>query len=39
MTRDHIIPKSKGGSDHLNNMQTMCTKCNNKKGNSILTSL
>jgi 5-methylcytosine-specific restriction endonuclease McrA len=35
MTRDHIIPKSKGGSDHLNNMQTMCTKCNNKKGNTV----
>lgn len=35
MTKDHIIPKSKGGADTLNNMQTMCTKCNNKKGNKL----
>lgn len=35
MTKDHIIPKSKNGKDTLNNMQTMCTKCNNKKGNTI----
>ena len=35
MTRDHIIPKSKGGPDNLHNMQTMCCKCNQKKGNKI----
>lgn len=33
MTRDHNIPKSKGGSELLSNMQTMCIDCNNKKGN------
>lgn len=34
MTRDHILPKSKGGRDHISNMQTMCTHCNRAKGNS-----
>lgn len=35
MTKDHIIPKSKNGKDTIDNMQTMCTKCNGKKGNKI----
>lgn len=34
-TKDHILPKSKGGKDCLNNMQTMCTICNCKKGNNL----
>lgn len=33
MTKDHIIPASKGGPDHVDNMQTMCTDCNSEKGN------
>lgn len=33
MTRDHIVPKSRGGRDHINNMQTMCCDCNKAKGN------
>ena len=32
MTKDHIKPKSKGGKDHIDNMQTMCTICNGLKG-------
>src|SRR5574338_14696 len=32
MTQDHILPKSRGGTNHKNNLQTMCTHCNNDKG-------
>jgi len=32
-TKDHIVPKSKGGTDELSNYQTMCAHCNRKKGN------
>lgn len=35
MTKDHIWPKSKGGMDCIENMQTMCTICNKDKGNSV----
>ena len=34
ITKDHIIPASKGGPDKVSNMQTMCTLCNGVKGNS-----
>lgn len=34
MTKDHIIPKSRGGLDHIDNMQTMCIECNGNKSNS-----
>jgi hypothetical protein len=34
-TKDHIHPKSKGGADSLENMQTMCSNCNSEKGNKV----
>lgn len=35
MTKDHIIPKSKGGPDCIENFQTMCEECNEKKRNTM----
>jgi len=35
MTKDHILPKSKGGADCIENMQTMCTVCNGAKGSTV----
>ncbi len=28
MTKDHVLPRSKGGPDHIDNLQTMCAPCN-----------
>lgn len=33
MTIDHIKPKSKGGTYHIDNLDPMCQKCNSAKGN------
>lgn len=31
-TKDHIVPKSKGGQDFISNYQVMCLPCNGLKG-------
>lgn len=34
---DHIIPVSRGGSDELDNLQTMCYECNKVKNDKVYT--
>ena len=33
MTKDHVLPRSKGGPDTVENMRTMCECCNGHRGN------
>jgi len=35
LTRDHIIPVSRGGGNSWENVVTSCSSCNNRKGNRL----
>jgi 5-methylcytosine-specific restriction endonuclease McrA len=35
LTKDHIIPRSHGGTNALANMQLICKECNTEKGDSL----
>jgi len=32
MAVDHVVPKSRGGTDHIENLQLLCPACNSMKG-------
>jgi len=36
MTRDHVVPRSKGGGSELGNLVIACDPCNNRKHNKSL---
>lgn len=36
LTLDHIIPVSRGGKNQLDNVRTLCNKCNQERGDTAL---
>lgn len=35
LTRDHVVPMSRGGDNHWTNVVTACSRCNLRKGNRL----
>jgi len=35
LTLDHIVPRSQGGTNHINNFWLMCQECNRSKGDTV----
>lgn len=36
LTRDHVVPKSRGGGDSWDNVVSACRRCNHRKGDRLL---
>ena len=36
MTKDHILPRSKGGKDVISNLRTYCSPCNWERGDGVV---
>ena len=36
LTRDHVVPRSRGGSDDWENVVAACRRCNHRKGDRLL---
>lgn len=36
---DHVVPKSKGGTDHKSNLQLLCGYCNKRKAQGSMSAL
>lgn len=35
LTVDHVVPKSRGGTDHPSNLAVLCRGCNSRKRNTV----
>lgn len=39
LSRDHVLPSSRGGKDRWENVVAACKRCNQRKGNALLTEI